>query len=214
MFHDLTIRTVRQETAEAVAISFDAADGFDWRPGQYLTLRAMVDGVDLRRSYSIASLPGEALTVGVKQVPDGAFSTFAQALEAGAKIAVMAPEGRFVWKGEQNIVLVAAGSGVTPMISIAGAALASGATVTLVYGNRSTATIMFRAALDMLKDRYMERFTLIHVLSRETQDVALLNGRVTGEKIARLAQSGAVDLDGAEAVFLCGPGEMIDNVIN
>jgi ring-1,2-phenylacetyl-CoA epoxidase subunit PaaE len=212
MFHDLTIRSVRQETAEAVAISFDAADGFDWRPGQYLTLRAMVDGVDLRRSYSIASLPGEALTVGVKQVPDGAFSTFAQALEAGSKIAVMAPEGRFVWKGEQNIVLVAAGSGVTPMISIAGAALASGATVTLVYGNRSTATIMFRAALDMLKDRYMERFTLIHVLSRETQDVALLNGRVTGEKIARLAQSGAVDLDGAEAVFLCGPGEMIDDV--
>ena len=213
MFHDLTIRGIRAETPEAVAITFDAPEsGFDWAPGQYLTLRAIVNGEDIRRSYSIASLPGEALTVGVKRVEDGAFSTFAQALKAGDKIAVMPPEGRFTWKGEQKVVLIAAGSGVTPMLSIAGAALAAGAEVTLVYGNRSTNTIMFRDALDALKDRYLERFTLVHILSRETQDVALLNGRVTGEKVERLAQAGAVDLDGADGIFLCGPGEMIDDV--
>lgn len=216
MFHNLTIRDVRAETPEAVAISFDAAPGFapgvDWQPGQYLTLRASVAGQDIRRSYSIASLPGEPLTVGVKRVADGAFSGFAMGLKAGDTLQVMPPQGRFVWQGEARVVLIAAGSGVTPMVSIAGAALAAGAQVTLVYGNRTTGTIMFRAALDALKDRYMDRFTLIHVLSRETQDVGLLNGRVTGDRVARLADAGAVDLDGAEAVFLCGPGEMIDDV--
>lgn len=212
MFHDLTIRAVRAETPEAVAISFDAAPGFDWQPGQYLTLRATVDGQDIRRSYSIASLPGEPLTVGVKRVPEGAFSGFAMGLQAGDTVQVMPPQGRFIWQGEQRVVLIAAGSGVTPMLSIAGAALAAGAAVTLIYGNRSTGTIMFRDALDRLKDRYMERFTLIHILSREAQDIDLLHGRVTGDRVARLAGAGAVDLDGAEGIFLCGPGEMIDDV--
>jgi ring-1,2-phenylacetyl-CoA epoxidase subunit PaaE len=212
MFHDLTICAVRPETPEAVAISFDAAPGFDWRPGQYLTLRATVDGQDIRRSYSIASLPGEPLTVGVKRVPDGAFSGFAMGLRAGDTLQVMPPQGRFVWQGEARVVLIAAGSGVTPMLSIAGAALAAGAEVTLIYGNRTTGTIMFRDALDTLKDRYMDRFTLIHILSREAQDIALLHGRVTGDRVARLAQAGAVDLDGADGIFLCGPGEMIDDV--
>ncbi len=212
MFHDLTIRAVRPETSDAVAISFDYMPGFDWLPGQYLTLRATVAGQDIRRSYSIASLPGEPLTVGVKRVPDGAFSGFAMGLKAGDTLQVMPPQGRFIWQGEARVVLIAAGSGVTPMLSIAGAALAAGAAVTLVYGNRATGTIMFRDALDRLKDRYMDRFTLIHILSREAQDIDLLHGRVTGDRVARLAQAGAVDLDGAEGVFLCGPGEMIDDV--
>lgn len=213
MFHPLTIRAVRRETRDAVAISFDTPEeGFDWQPGQYLTLRADVNGQDLRRSYSIASLPGEALTVGVKQIDGGQFSTFCQGLTPGDTIQVMAPEGRFVPHGEKSLVLVAAGSGITPMVSIAGAALASGAEVTLVYGNRNFDGIMFREALDALKDRYVDRFTLIHILSREPQDVALLNGRITGEKIAALSRAGAIDLAGAEGVYLCGPGEMIDDV--
>ena len=216
MFHNLTIRAVRAETPEAVAISFDVpdalAEAYRFAPGQYLTLRAEVGGADMRRSYSIASLPGEALTVGVKRVEDGAFSTFAQGLKAGDTVSVMPPEGRFTCTAEQNIVLIAAGSGITPMVAIAGDALARGARVTLIYGNQRTDTIMFRDTLDALKDRYLNRFTLIHVLSREPQDVDLLNGRITGEKVLSLAKAGAVDLAGADGIFLCGPGAMIDDV--
>ena len=98
------------------------------------------------------------------------------------------------------------------MVSIAAEALARGADVTLVYGNRTTDTIMFRDTLDALKDRYLGKFTLIHILSRESQDIDLLNGRVTGEKIGALANAGAVDLANTDGVFLCGPGEMIDDV--
>jgi ring-1,2-phenylacetyl-CoA epoxidase subunit PaaE len=216
MFHDLTIREVRRETPDSVAISFDVPealnDAFAWVPGQYLTLRATVDGQDIRRSYSIASLPGKPLTVGVKHVKDGAFSSFAQGLRAGDHLLVMPPEGRFTCKSEARLVLIAAGSGVTPMVAMAADALARGAEVTLIYGNRNTGSIMFREALDGLKDRYVDRFTLIHILSREPQDVALLNGRITGDKIAALGRAGAVDLTGADGIFLCGPGDMIDDV--
>ncbi len=216
MFHDLTISRVRPETDNAVAISFDIPDAlketFAYEPGQYLTLRATVGGEDIRRSYSIASAAGEPLTVGVKRVEDGAFSTFAQSLTAGDTLQVMAPEGRFVTKGAQKVVLIAAGSGITPMVSIASDVLEHGGEVTLIYGNQRTDTIMFRAALDALKDRHLNRFTMIHVLSREPQDVAILNGRITGDKVISLGQAGAVDLLGAEGVFLCGPGAMIDDV--
>lgn len=216
MFHDLKIRDIHPETADSVAISFDVPEAltktFAYRPGQYLTLRADVEGQDIRRSYSIASQPGAPLTVGVKQVEDGAFSTFARGLTPGDTLSVMAPDGRFVTTDETRLILIAAGSGITPMISIAAHALARGADVTLIYGNRQTETIMFRAALDALKDRYLQTFTLIHVLSREEQDVALLNGRINGEKIAALANAGAMDLAAADGIFLCGPGEMIDDV--
>ena len=216
MFNTLSIRAITQETPDAVAISFDVPagmeDAYRFAPGQYLTLRADVGGQDMRRSYSIASLPGQPLTVGVKRVEDGMFSTFAQGLKAGDTLSVMPPEGRFVCTGETDIVLIAAGSGITPMVAIAGEALARGARVTLIYGNQRTDTIMFRDTLDALKDRYLDRFTLIHVLSREPQDVALLNGRISGEKVIALARAGAVDLQGADGVFLCGPGAMIDDV--
>lgn len=216
MFHDLTIREVRNETADAVAIGFDVPDDlatvFAFQPGQYLTLRTMVDGQDVRRSYSIASERGAVLTVGVKQVEDGIFSTFAQGLNPGTTLAVMPPEGRFVCADQTNIVLIAAGSGITPMIAIASDALARGGNVTLVYGNRKTDSIMFRETLDALKDRYLNQFTLIHILSRETQDVALLNGRVTGDKVISLANARAIDLEETDGVFLCGPGEMIEDV--
>jgi ring-1,2-phenylacetyl-CoA epoxidase subunit PaaE len=216
MFHALTVAEVRPEGPEAVAIRLevpeDLRDAFAFAPGQYLTLRAEVGGVDMRRSYSIASLPGEGLWVGVKHVPGGVFSGFAQGLRPGDRLRVMPPEGRFTDPGCGRLVLVAAGSGITPMVALAGAALARGAAVTLVYGNRRSETIMFREVLERLKDRYLDRFTLVHVLSREEQDVPLLNGRVDGDRIARLARAGVVDLAGADGVFLCGPGEMIDAV--
>jgi len=216
MFHALTISAVRPEGSDAVAVSFDVpealAAAFSYRPGQYLTLRTVVDGHDLRRSYSIASLPGGPLMVGVKRVDGGAFSNFVQGLRPGDTLQVMPPEGRFTCDDAARIVLIAAGSGITPMVSIAAEALARGAEVTLIYGNKRTDTIMFRETLEALKDRHMGRFALIHVLSREAQDVPLLNGRVNGDKIAQLALVGAVDLENTDGVFLCGPGEMIDDV--
>ena len=216
MFHDLTVADVRQETPDAVAITFDVPGektfDFLFTPGQYLTLRADVNGEDIRRSYSIASTPGAGLTVGVKRVDGGAFSTFAQSLKPGDRVAVMPPQGRFICTGEEDVVLIASGSGITPMMAIAADVLGRGGRATLVYGNRNTGSIMFRETLDAMKDRYMERFTVVHLLSREDQDVPLLNGRVTGEKILQLARAGAVDLKSAEAVFLCGPGGMIEDV--
>ena len=194
MFHTLTISDIRRETPDSVAISFDVPEelreAFAYKPGQYLTLRAEVNGEDIRRSYSIASAPGTALTVGVKRVADGAFSTFAQALEKGGELAVMPPEGRFICHEESNIVLIAAGSGITPMVAIAADALARGAKVTLVYGNRQTGSIMFRDALDSLKDRYLDRFTLVHILSREAQDELAASSH---QKLAAAYDAGFLD---------------------
>jgi ring-1,2-phenylacetyl-CoA epoxidase subunit PaaE len=218
-FHALTISKISPESDDAVAISFDVPKdlraAYAFQPGQYLTLRADIDGQDVRRSYSISSVPGaDHLTVGVRRVEDGLFSTFANTtLRVGDAVQVMTPQGNFkatTGKAE-NYLLVAAGSGITPMMSIAQAVLedSSASEVTLVYGNRTTRSVMFRETLDFLKDRYM---TLIHVLSREEQDVPLLNGRIDAEKITLLSNVGAIDPKAADGVFVCGPGDMIDAV--
>lgn len=222
-FHDLPVSRIERLTPDAVAVTFAVpealAEAFAYRPGQYLTLAADLDGEEVRRSYSIATpppaegAPVRELTVGIKRVPGGRFSTFANDnLREGDTLRVMPPEGRFILGNEKHILLIAAGSGITPMMAMAPTVLAKGGTVELVFGNRSTATIMFREALDSLKDRYTERFSLVHILSREAQDIPLLNGRIDGDKIARLARAGAIDVKGADAVFLCGPGEMIDEL--
>lgn len=216
MFHSLTLQSVTHETTDSVALSFeipaDAVDKFAFQPGQYLTLRADVNGDDIRRSYSIAAADNQTMTVGVKHVDDGAFSTFAQSLSAGDKIQVMPPEGRFTIDAKGPVILIAAGSGITPMVAMAAQVLDRGDEVTLIYGNQRTESIMFRSALDDLKDRYLDRFTMIHILSREEQDVDVLNGRITGDKINALADADAIDLTSASGVYLCGPGDMIDDV--
>lgn len=216
-FNALTVADVTPETASAVAISFDVpaelAEDYAFQPGQYLTLRAKLDGEEVRRSYSICSAPGDGrLSVGIKHVDGGAFSTFANGtLKAGDRLDVMTPEGRFTWNGkDKDLLLIAAGSGITPMMSIAETALAQGARITLVYGNRASDTIMFRDRLEALKDTYLNRLTVIHVLSREGQDVPLLEGRLGADKLDRMAATGAIDPKGADGVYLCGPGELID----
>jgi ring-1,2-phenylacetyl-CoA epoxidase subunit PaaE len=221
-FHELKVASIERQTPEAVAVAFEIPDGlkdaFAFRPGQYLTLAADIGGQEARRSYSICSAPGdETLRVGVKRVADGRFSSFVnETLSVGDTIRVMPPEGRFTsLAGERHdYVLIAAGSGITPMLSIAKTVLGHepDSTITLVNGNRSTDTIMFREELEDLKDRYMRRFSLIHLLSREAQDVELLNGRIDGPRIGELSRRGLIDLAGADGVFLCGPGEMIDDV--
>ncbi len=221
-FHDLTVISIDRQTPEAVAVSLNVppelADEFYYQPGQYLTLATAINGEAVRRSYSICSAPDEAvLKIGVKKVEDGLFSSFVNdRLAIGDTIQVMAPEGRFTpaGKGDHHYLLIAAGSGITPMLSIAKTVLGNepGSEITLVYGNRATATIMFREELDDLKDRFLGRFSLIHVLSREQQDVELLHGRIDGQKIAQLTEAGLIDPANADLTFICGPGGMIDTV--
>ncbi|MGQ2902018.1 1,2-phenylacetyl-CoA epoxidase subunit PaaE [Neoaquamicrobium sediminum] len=221
-FHDLKVAAIARETPEAVAVAFEIPDAlretFAFRPGQYLTLATDIDGKEARRSYSICSTPGEpTLRVGVKRVADGRFSSFVnERLSVGDTIRVMPPEGRFTsLAGERHdYVLIAAGSGITPMLSIAKTVLGHepDSTITLIYGNRSTDTIMFREELEDLKDRHMRRFSVVHLLSREAQDVELFNGRIDGARITELANRGLIDVASADGIFLCGPGEMIDEV--
>ena len=217
-FHELTVDRVRPQTADGRAIRFevpdDLRDAFRFVPGQYLTLRAVIDGEDVRRSYSICAPEHAAPEVGIKRVDGGAFSTFAMGLKVGDRVEVMPPQGRFTaGAGEhRDLLLVAAGSGITPCLSIAASVLAAGASATLVYGNRETASVMFREEVDALKDRHTDRFRLFHVTSREQQDVAFLNGRVDGRRIRDLAARGLIDPTGYDAAYLCGPEGMIEEV--
>ena len=217
-FHTLTITEVTPQGRDAVCLTFDVPDtlagAFAFTPGQYLTLRTEIDGQDLRRPYSICSVPGAPLQVGIRKVEDGRFSPFACALQPGDQIDVMPPDGRFMAEtgGPHRYLLIAAGSGITPMLSIAEATLAGhpDAQVTLVYGNREAGTIMFRERLSDLKDRYLGRLSVIHLLSRERQDTDLLNGRIDAVKLRALAEAGLIDPAAMDGVFLCGPGTMID----
>jgi ring-1,2-phenylacetyl-CoA epoxidase subunit PaaE len=222
-FHPLRIKRVTPEAAGAAAITFEVPPAlradFDFRPGQFLTLRAMLDGKETRRSYSICS-PHQRYTrdgeidVGIKPVEGGSFSLWAvQALRAGGTIEVMPPDGRFTPRvaGARHRVGFAAGSGITPLLSIVATTLAQqpDSSFTLVYGNRRMNTIMFNEALQDLKDRYPARLTLIHLLSRQPQETALLNGRIDAAKVDELL-GGLLPVESIDEAFLCGPEGMID----
>ena len=218
-FHDLKIKSVRPETRDAVTLTFDIPENleadFAFTPGQYLTLRADIDGQDVRRSYSICSPLGQSeLEVGVKRIEGGAFSNHAMGLKAGDTLRVMTPQGRFLAPvgGAHNYLLLAAGSGVTPMVSIARSVLEGepDSTVTLCYANRTTDSVMFRSEFDDLKDRFMTRFLLTHVMDEEQQDVSLFNGRLDGEKLGTLAAGGVIHPSEYHAIYICGPQPMID----
>ncbi len=222
-FHALRVASVERETRDAVAITFAVPealrDQYRFAPGQHLTLRADIDGHDVRRSYSICSVaPDGPLRIAVKKCADGVFSTWAnERLKAGDAIDVMPPLGHFNVPldpaAARHYLGFAAGSGITPLLSIVATTLATEprSTFTLVYGNRASGTVMFREELAALKDRWLDRFDLVHVLSREAQDVPLLHGRIDRAKAdALLAQW--VRLDGVDAAFVCGPEGMMDAV--
>ncbi|MBL8434199.1 MAG: phenylacetate-CoA oxygenase/reductase subunit PaaK [Zoogloea sp.] len=221
-FHDLTVKRVSPEAAGAVAITLaipdEAKDSFAFEPGQFLTLRATVNGQDVRRSYSISSprsrlaAKGE-LEIGIRPVENGVFSNWAaQSIKAGDTIQVMPPDGRFVVKKKRAIHRVgfAAGSGITPILSIAASTLEEQpeSKFTLVYGNRRMSSVMFNEALQDLKDRYRDRLTLIHVLSRQAQEVDLLQGRIDGDKVREIIKS-LLPVASMDEVFICGPDAMI-----
>jgi ring-1,2-phenylacetyl-CoA epoxidase subunit PaaE len=222
-FHELIVKEVRKETADTVSIAFDVPETeqekFNFIPGQYLTLRKEIAGQDVRRSYSICASPQENdLRVAVKLVEGGLFSTFANSeLQAGDRLEVMPPDGRFIAKlnptHSKGYMLFAAGSGITPVISIAKSVLETepNSHVVLVYGNRNFESIIFREELEGLKNNFMGRFRLFHIMSGETLGGSLFSGRITGEKCREFANK-LVDLDNMDEYFLCGPEEMINDV--
>ena len=218
-FHDLTVTSVRHDTEDAVVVGFaipgPLADAYRFEPGQYLTLRATIGGEEVRRSYSICSPVGaDTVEVGIRRIEGGAFSGFAQGLEPGAILSVMTPQGQFTAPlgGRHRYLLVAAGSGITPMMSIARSVLASEpeSLVTLLYANRSTVSVMFREALEELKDRYLTRFRVTHVMDEEAQHVELLNGRLDREKLETMATRGVIAPAEADAIYICGPAPMME----
>ncbi len=222
-FQVLQIADVRQETADTVSIALAVPDSqrsrFAFQPGQYLTLRTWLDGEELRRSYSICSgLDDGELRVAIKRVEDGRFSAWAHgALRPGATLDVMPPQGRFgvapAPSAARTLVGVAAGSGITPILSILKSVLARepSSRFILLYGSRATSQIIFREQLEELKDRFMGRLSVVHVLSREQQDVPVLSGRLDGGKVRRLLGALA-PIPAIDHAFLCGPGSLIDEV--
>jgi ring-1,2-phenylacetyl-CoA epoxidase subunit PaaE len=219
-FHSLEIAEKHQETPDSVSLALavpnELREEFAFEPGQFLTLRATIGGEECRRSYSISSgLDEGELRIAVKRVEGGTFSCFANdVLRPGRRIEVAPPEGRFTAEigADRHLAFFAAGSGITPVISIIRSALAANplARASLVYGNKTTSSIMFRAALEELKDRYLGRLAILHVLSRESQDIDILSGRIDGEKIALFART-IVRPSEVDAYYLCGPFGMIED---
>ena len=222
-FHPLTVKRVTPEAAGSVAITFqvpaDQRDAFAFEPGQFLTLRAQVNGQDVRRNYSISSprsrfLRSGELEIGIRPVEGGLFSNWAATvIKPGDVLSVMPPDGRFTVKKARAIHRVgfAAGSGITPILSIAATTLEEQpeSKFTLVYGNRRMGSVMFNEALQDLKDRYAHRFTMIHVLSRQAQEVDLLQGRIDQQKVLDIVAA-LLPAKSMDEVFVCGPEAMIE----
>ncbi|UYM06483.1 1,2-phenylacetyl-CoA epoxidase subunit PaaE [Solicola gregarius] len=218
-FHDLRVADIERLCDDAVAVTFDVppelADAYDFAPGQYLTLCRTVDGQKERRSYSICASAGSRPRVGVREVPDGMFSQWlVHEVRAGDVIEVGTPLGSFTAEPSSGgrHVLIAAGSGITPVLSVASSLLAqSDAHVTLLYGNRRTNTVMFAEELGDLKDAHGSRLELMHVLSREPREVELFSGRLDGERVAALLDA-LVPVDAVDGFWLCGPYAMVLDV--
>ncbi|TDP97047.1 1,2-phenylacetyl-CoA epoxidase subunit PaaE [Labedaea rhizosphaerae] len=215
-FHELTVAAVDRLCDDAVAVTFDVpdelAEEFAFRPGQSLTVRRMVDGRDERRSYSICAPAGAPPRIGVREVPDGVFSSWlVRELKAGDRVEVGVPTGRFIpdVATAAHHVLIAAGSGITPVLSIASSVLTNAdATATLLYGNRRTDTVMFADELADLKDRYPARFELMHVLSREPREAEIFTGRLDTAKLEAVLDR-LIAVDQVDHWWLCGPFEMV-----
>ncbi|MCT1478016.1 1,2-phenylacetyl-CoA epoxidase subunit PaaE [Microbacterium sp. p3-SID336] len=226
-FHTLTVEDVRPLTEDAVEVTFtvpaELADDYDHLPGQYVALRTTLDGVEVRRSYSLCRAPehrGDGLptrlSVAVKRDEGGLFSTWAQTgLHPGYRIDVMSPQGTFTSGlddlDRKHVVGIAAGSGITPLMALAHTVLSrsESSRFTLLYTNRSTLDVMFLEDLADLKDRYPTRLTLHHVLSREQRTAPVLSGRIDDAKL-RTILGALIDPADVDEWFLCGPLALVD----
>jgi ring-1,2-phenylacetyl-CoA epoxidase subunit PaaE len=226
-FHTLTVEEVRPLTDDSVEVAFtvppELADEYDHLPGQYVALRTTLDGVEVRRSYSLCRPPEHRrdgqptrLSVAVKRDEGGLFSTWAQTgLHPGFRIDVMSPQGTFTSAlpdlDHRHVVGIAAGSGITPLMALAHTVLSRSETsrFTLLYTNRSTLDVMFLEDLADLKDRYPTRLTLHHVLSREQRTAPLLSGRIDEPKLRTILRV-LIDPSDVDEWFLCGPLSLVD----
>jgi ring-1,2-phenylacetyl-CoA epoxidase subunit PaaE len=224
VFYQLPVTEVTNLTDDAVAVEFVVAPGlretFGFSAGQHLTVRRFTGGVEVRRSYSICSTPVELATcgrlrIGVRRVKDGAFSTYATgALRAGDPVDVLPPLGHFTTAFDpvrvRHYAVIAAGSGITPVLSLAATGLATepASRFTVLYGNRYARSVMFADELAELKDRYPARLHLVHVLSREPQEAELLSGRLDSARLARLFDA-LVPPSTVDEWFVCGPYELM-----
>jgi ring-1,2-phenylacetyl-CoA epoxidase subunit PaaE len=219
-FHSLKITTIQRETRDAVVLTFavpnELHEQYRYTQGQHLTLRTHINGEEQRRSYSICSAVQEnQLRVAIKKVSGGIFSTWAnEQLKAGDAIDVLPPTGHFNTplsaQNSKHYVAFAAGSGITPILSIIKTTLATEphSRFTLVYGNRASSTVMFKEALEDLKDTYLQRLNLVFIMSREQQDIELFNGRIDRAKCDALLKLW-LQADDIDVAFLCGPESMM-----
>jgi ring-1,2-phenylacetyl-CoA epoxidase subunit PaaE len=219
-FHPLRIARHVPLTRDANLIEFELPEAaraeFTFRPGQHVTLRAVIGGCEERRSYSLCSVPGEPLQIVVKRVDEGIFSGYVhETLVPGMTIDVMPPSGQFVIDldplARRHHLAIAAGSGITPVISLVRSILESEpeSHVTLLYGNRSSSSVIFRELLGALKDRFLKRLSLLFVLSREHSQVPLFDGRIDYDKIRALCAT-VIDARQLHGAYLCGPYGMIE----
>jgi len=219
-FHSLRIADIRHETEDTVSIAFDVPEtlqaDYAFHAGQYLTLKAQIDGEEVRRSYSLCSAPHEnEWRVAIKQVEGGKFSTYANAtLAVGQDMEVMTPTGNFSVtpdnNNDQTYVLFAAGSGITPILSIAKTLLKeeSNSSIHLFFGNKGFGSIIFREEIEALKNSYMDRFRVVHILSRENLGNEIQKGRITAEKCDSLFTA-FLKNEQIKGIYTCGPEEMI-----
>jgi ring-1,2-phenylacetyl-CoA epoxidase subunit PaaE len=222
-FYSLRVADVREETADCVSVAIDVPQDlkniFQFTAGQYLTFRKEIDGAEIRRSYSICVSPNDnELRVAVKKVEGGKFSTYAnETLKTGDLIDVMPPMGKFspktIAKKHKNYLAIAAGSGITPIMSIMKTVLQNepDCSFTLIYGNKNRNTIIFREEIEGMKNSYMQHLRVYHILSREQMDVPLFNGRISADKCAEFCDT-LIDIKGMDEAFICGPEDMILSV--
>jgi ring-1,2-phenylacetyl-CoA epoxidase subunit PaaE len=222
-FYSLMVKAVKPETRDAAVVVFDVPPElqkhFVFVQGQYLTIRATISGESIRRSYSISSaVQDRVLRIVVKRTPGGVFSNWIlDHVSAGDVLEVMPPVGSFhvLLQSDhaKHYVAFAVGSGITPVFSIIKTTLLAepNSSFTLFYGNRASGSVILREELSDLKDRFLTRLAVVHVMSREHQDVELLNGRITGEKANELLRR-FCNIEQVDVVFLCGPHEMVEAI--
>ena len=223
-FYTLSIKSVEPLTRDSVAVTLDVPaelnEIFSYRAGQHLTFKTMITGEELRRSYSICRAESEqCLEVGIKRIENGIFSNYANdSFAAGMTVDVMPPQGMFTLDLDasqpKHYMLIAAGSGITPILSHAQTILETEpeSVITLIYANRTTNRMMFRSRISFLKNTYLDRLNWVKIFSKESLDAEILNGRVSAQKLVDLNAASIINLDSVKEVMLCGPEAMIMDV--
>ena len=216
-FHNLRIQSIEKETEGSSRIRFalpeTLLDEFHFKPGQYISIKFEMKKKAHVRTYSISSEPDKNfIEIGVKHIKNGVFSNFLKTKKLEDIIQISNPEGSFVLDSKEpsRLLLIAAGSGITPMISILKSLLKKNtrAKVTLLYSNKTYADMMYRNEIQNLKDKYLDRLVVFNFFSREIQGTDFLNGRITADKITFLSERNLIDIQTIDQCFICGPMEM------